>query len=291
MRELFIDKEFKPESMRLVGLISGILDEYLREGYRLTVRQVYYQLVQSNAVPNDRNSYNRVKELISDARLAGYLDWNAIEDRGRKPYEVTTWESPEHIIRAATERFKIDKWEDQPNHVEVMIEKDALSGIFLPVCEKWDVPFHANKGFSSSSALYHLGKKIQACNKHVYIIYAGDHDPSGVQMSQDLLDRLQMFSQSRITVMRIALTMKQIERYNPPPQFAKTQDTRTPAYVSRFGTDKCWELDSLKPRILAEMTEKAIISLMDMDKWQKAVEREDDMKDHLQNIVDSLSEK
>lgn len=293
MREKFTDRSFSDDSMKLIRWADGELSGLQQQGYRVSLRQLYYIGVTQNLYPNTTAAYKNLGKLISEARLAGWIDWDAIEDRGRRPVETQFWESPLDIMVKATEMFKINKWLDQPVHVEVMVEKSALEGIMIPVCREFEVPFHANKGYSSSSALYELGKSLQeravVGRKRVVIIYAGDHDPSGCAMSQDVLERLQLFSQSQITVMRVALNMPQIERYNPPPQFSKESDTRTPAYIARYGTDKCYELDALPPRALAGIVRAAIKHHIDPDKWAKSEARELEMKDQLQTIVDSLT--
>ena len=123
-------------------------------------------------------------------RLAGLLDWNMIEDRGRETVLPAAWTSPAEIVRAAAKQFRVDRWKHQPCHVEVMVEKDALSGILEPVCNELHVRFTANKGYSSSSALYEAGKRIAYArfheNRQVHIFYLGDHDPSGIDMTRDI---------------------------------------------------------------------------------------------------------
>lgn len=294
MKEKFVDKSFSPENMKLLIRIDAMLTDYMSQGYRVSVRQAYYQLVKANVIENSDESYSRLVKLITNARLAGYLDWDAVEDRGRQVVDYQTWESPAQILQQATETFRIDKWADQGKHVEVMAEKAAVEGVLIPVCQEFDVPFHANKGYSSVSALYETGKRLQErrySGKDVVVIYLGDHDPSGIHMSRDVLDRLEMFSQSRLTVLRVALNMPQIERYDPPCQYSKEKDSRTPDYVARFGSYDCWELDSLEPRVMAGILRAAIKAQINPEKWEKAVAREDEMKDQLQSIVEAIAPK
>ena len=49
----------------------------------MTVRQIYYQLVARGHVENTVRSYDNVQALINNARLAGLLDWDSMEDRER----------------------------------------------------------------------------------------------------------------------------------------------------------------------------------------------------------------
>lgn len=153
----FIEHNFNRASLELISTANGILNEYRRMGYRLSLRQLYYQLVARDFIPNSVKSYKRIGGLVSDARLAGLLDWDMIEDRGRETIIPTAWTSPADIVRAAASQFRVDRWQGQPCHVEVMVEKDALSGILEPVCRDLHVRFTANKGYSSSSAMYEAG--------------------------------------------------------------------------------------------------------------------------------------
>lgn len=290
MKEHFLHKRFSKESMKLIDHANSILDDYAGQGYRVSLRQLYYRFVAQNLIENSSSSYQSLGRLISEARLAGYVDWDTIEDRGRRVVAPTYWDGPADILEGSARAFKLNKWENQKKHVEVMVEKQAMEGIFIPVCQEYDVPFHMNKGYSSSSAMYEIGKRLQErsqlAHKDIIIIYAGDHDPSGVAMTDDVLERLQMFSQCDITVLRIALNMKQIERYNPPPQASKETDSRTPAYIERFGTDKCYELDALEPSVLAGVLRASIKAQVDEVQWKKDLARERDIKDDLQSIAD-----
>src|SRR6185369_10539864 len=112
---------------------------YRRQGYRLSLRQLYYQLVARALIENSEKSYKNIGNLVSDARQAGLIDWDMIEDRGRETVSVSHWDSPADIVRSAAYSFRIDKWADQPWHVEVMVEKDALSGVLGPVCRRLDI--------------------------------------------------------------------------------------------------------------------------------------------------------
>lgn len=74
---------FRPESLRLIDIINSVIEEYTAQGYDLTLRQVYYQLVARDYIPNNERSYKNIGNLINDARMAGLIDWLAIQDRTR----------------------------------------------------------------------------------------------------------------------------------------------------------------------------------------------------------------
>jgi hypothetical protein len=276
MREKFIDKTFTTDSEAKIRLVNAILAEYQAEGYDLSLRQLYYQMVARGYIENSQKSYKRMGDLVNNARLAGRVDWDMIADRGRETVSPPHWDSPADIVEAAAQSFAIDKWADQENYVEVMVEKQALEGVLKPVCRNLDIRFTANKGYSSSSTMYEAGKRLMNYalkGKTVWIFYLGDHDPSGIDMTRDVTDRLELFSGEDIEVRRLALNYDQIEDLNPPENPAKETDARYSAYVAQFGHSS-WELDAIEPRSLAEIVTRAVEGLRDQDAWDAQVEQE-----------------
>lgn len=160
MKEAFVKKTFSATSMATISTVNAILEEYRLLGYRLSLRQLYYQLVARAIIENSQRSYKNLGNIVSSARQAGLIDWSMIEDRGRETVIPTHWKNPAEIVQAAAYSFRIDKWEHQPYHIEVMVEKDALSGVLEPVCRELDIGITANKGYSSSSTMYEIGKRF-----------------------------------------------------------------------------------------------------------------------------------
>jgi hypothetical protein len=290
MKEAFIKKRFNNKSVRLINIVNEILDDYAKAGYDLSLRQLYYQLVARNIVPNTEKSYKNIGKLVSDARLAGLVDWSMISDRGRVTIHQPHWDSPGSIIDACAAQFRLDMWEDQPAYAEVMVEKQALEGVLIPVCQDWDVPFSANKGYTSSSAIREASKRYLSKardGKELHVIYLGDHDPSGIDMSRDIDDRFELFTRgSGVRVHRVALNMDQIRTFNPPPNPAKMTDSRANDYVAKFGK-KSWELDAIEPRKLASLVEDAIKGLIDWPEWNDTKERQRAGRDSLSAIANN----
>lgn len=287
MKEKFVDVGFKQDSLDRIKLLNEILAEYEADGYDLTLRQLYYQMVARGHVENTQKSYKRMGELVNNARLAGLIDWRMITDRARETVYPGHWESPAEILDSAAYSFRIDKWENQPVHIEVMVEKQALEGILIPVCRELDVRFTANKGYSSSSMMYGIGKRLERMvdfGKDIVILYLGDHDPSGIDMTRDITERLEMFSAGSIEVKRLALNWEQVEIWTPPENPAKATDSRYDSYVDEFG-ESSWELDAVEPRTLADLVREAVYQVRDEEIWDEAVEKETEMKNILKQYA------
>lgn len=289
MKEAFISKAFKADSLATITTLNGILEEYRRQNFRLSLRQLYYQMVARDYIENSQRSYKNLGNLVSNARQAGLIDWEMIEDRGRDTTIPPHWKTPADIVLAAAHSFRIDKWIDQPYHIEVMVEKDALSGVLEPVCRELDIGITANKGYSSSSTMYEIGKRLydkyEDDGKSICIIYLGDHDPSGIDMTRDVDERLQMYSRvGDIEVVRIALNWDQIERWQPPENPAKETDARFVAYEQQFGSSS-WELDAVEPAQLAQLVRAAVQERRDEALWAEAVTLENTGRDELRAFV------
>ena len=292
--EAFTSWEPKSQNNRLL-LVKAVevIEEYAAQGYRLTLRQAYYQLVARGIIPNSQLWYKRLGEVVSNGRLAGYIDWDAIVDRGRVPVMPADWSSPADILESAAQSYRLDRWLGQACHVEVWCEKDALAGVIEPVCNRYHVRFLANRGYSSSTAMYDGAGRIKEAldgGKYPVVIYLGDHDPSGMDMSRDIADRLRLMTyDSGIEVVRLALNMDQVDEYQPPPNPAKLTDSRSDGYVQLYGLES-WELDALEPQVLDALISGAIDRFLDMAMYEEVVRREDADREAIRAVARSMDE-
>lgn len=272
----------------MIETAISIIDEYEAEGYDLTVRQLYYQFVARDLIPNTLASYCKLASTVNNARLAGLIDWDSITDRTRKMEENSHWEDPGAIIETCANQFRLDTRSTQDKYIEVWVEKDALVGVVERVCREQDVAYLSCRGFASQSAMWRAAQRLieeEDNDKETIIIQLSDHDPSGIDMTRDIQDRLELF-ESNVEVERIALTMAQIEEYGPPPNPAKVTDTRYEAYQERYGDDS-WELDALDPRVIASLIEEAVNRHTDSKERDDRIELEQQYKDRLQELAEN----
>ncbi|GLC89370.1 hypothetical protein [Lysinibacillus piscis] len=273
MKICYKETKFKQESLQLIEKVNIIISEYHAKGYDLTLRQVYYQLVARDVIPNNERSYKNLGTLISNGRMAGLIDWNAIVDRTRNLKSNSHWDSPGGIIKSAAYSYAVDKWADQDCYIEVWVEKDALAGVVGQICQKLDIPYFSCRGYVSQSEMWAASQRLERySHKDIHIIHLGDHDPSGKDMSRDIIDRLNIFEVSPV-FKRIALNMNQIEEFGPPPNPTKLTDSRATNYISEFGYE-CWELDALEPEVITSLIESEVNKHCDLELFQKAKENE-----------------
>lgn len=284
----YIEWSPAPESLSTVQTANEIIEEYLAKGFDLTLRQLYYQFVARDLIPNNMKAYNRIKELMNKARLAGLVDWEAITDRTRNIEKNSHWDNPGEIIRSAAYSFMVDHWEEQGNRVEVWIEKDALKGVIAGICKRLDVPYFSCRGYTSVSEMWRAGNRLlknHRAGQATWVIHLGDHDPSGIDMTRDIQERLELFTGGRVHINRIALNMDQVEDLNLPPNPAKLSDSRAQAYIASYGRDS-WELDALDPQYMSDIIEATVKQLRDPEQYAATKEREAAMKAKLDELAE-----
>lgn len=312
MKQTFTPKSFSDSHQRVIDAANAIIEKYEDEGYDLTLRQLYYQFVAQDLFPdewlvqiapgqmtkNHERNYKKLGGIINDARLAGAVDWGAIVDRTR---QLTEWQH-ERGIASALQRMKsnytLDMWETQPTRVEVWVEKEALAGVVSRVCGQYDVPYFSCRGYTSASSSYEAYKRVASNiyrDQKTLILHFGDHDPSGLDMTRDITDRLATMISSEegsdfddcFEVRRLALNFEQVRVFNPPPSPAKITDSRSGAYIDQFGEDS-WELDALPPNELADLIEDELTKVIDRDEWATRQSKIEADKSRIQTFLETL---
>ena len=289
MKDAFIEKRFNRSSIVIIEQANIIIAEHQAEGYTLTLRQLYYQFVHRKLIQNIQSEYKRIGNIINDGRLAGLIDWDAIEDRMRFLRAIPSYAGPGEFVSSQVHQFAEDLWADQPEYCEVWIEKDALSGIIERPCVRYRVPFFACRGYASQSGLYEAGVRLRGVldeGRKVTVFHLGDHDPSGLDMSRDNDERLNMFTRTLagVQLVRLALSQEQIQAFELPPDPAKLTDSRATAYMSLYG-DTSWELDALPSREIERLVVSAIEGVIDMKKFQQAKRDEDSSRSELRTVA------
>lgn len=267
----------------LFNSILQTLKQYDDMGLKLTNRELYYQLFSKNIIPNATEVYKRICVLLTEARYGGLIDWDAIEDRGRRVNMHAEWDNVEDLIDSAVSSYRLKRWENQHYYVEMYCEKEAGEGKLKPIADKYHIHFGANKGYSGASAMYNMAQRVKEQinnGKEVRILYFGDHDPSGLDMVRDIRDRVTEFlekgeeyTEPNFEVIPIALNMEQIRKYKCPPNPAKITDSRAKEYIKRYGKVS-WEMDSLRPEILISLAENAILEWINLEEYNAMIDRE-----------------
>ena len=291
MKQAFRTQQIRPRRMEQIQQANEILEEYAGQDYRLTLRQLYYQLVARDLIENEVKEYAKLSQTCVIGRMNGLIDWNHIEDRIRQPYLEYAVDSIPEAIEDTIRYYKLHRQKKQRIHIEIWTEKDAVSNILKRVSEYFHVRLMVNRGYSSCSAMYDTAKRLlQATDKYgCTILYVGDHDPSGLDMLRDIEERLTELGVSDFEVIPVALTMKQIKQYDPPPNPAKSTDPRANWYFAKYGKQS-WELDALRPDVLEQIVKEAVLKYLDVDLFNKMLDKEANDKKQLRKLMEKVED-
>ena len=294
MKEFVKDTKFQKKSKERLELIESIVEEYQSKDFTLSVRQIYYQLISRYTDKFDigKGIYTSVVGLVKKGRYAALIDWEMVVDRHREVKKRTHWETLKEFIKDAAHAYHNDYWKYQKTYCEIWVEKKALIDIVWKAAYPYDVSCYPCTGYNSTTGMKDgadrfLEQKRQG--KNCVLFYIGDHDPSGINMTQDIQKRMNEFFNASdlcyeyetfIDIQRIALNIDQIKKYKLPPNWVKVHpnkkkyaDTRAEDYIKEFGTTS-WEVDALKPEVLTELVENAILSNLDQKLFEKAKSEE-----------------
>ncbi len=287
------DINFRGAARATIEQVNLILATAAADGWdSMTLRQIYYQFVRRNWIPNSEREYKRLGRIITDARYAGQVSWAAIEDAGRNSWHAIGQQTEDGAAGTAWANLKLNTWVDQDTYVEVWVEKQALESTIARPCDALRAPYMACKGYLSASEMWRAGRRFEeaiAKGKRPVLLHLGDHDPSGIDMTRDSDVRLAEIARMGVTVRRLALNMDQVEEYDAPPNPAKQTDSRFTGYEAVHG-DESWELDALPQRAIGQIITDALKEYIDWDKWNATLKREQELREPLRRMQERWNE-
>lgn len=286
MKIMYQPKVFRARALKMIERANVLLEDYEQQGIKITLRSLYYRFVANGWLPNKQRAYKRLGKVIGNARLAGKIDWEHLEDRMRSLASLQHFSGAQDALDKLASWYHVDLWAGQQWRPEVWIEKDALSGVVAGVCDENDVPYFCCRGYTSLSEMWRASLRLRRwtdAGQKPYIIHFGDHDPSGIDMSRDIHMRLRKTFLSDCEFERVALNMDQIEKHKPPPNPAKVSDSRYKGYVAAFG-DESWELDALEPKEFRKIIEAQLKVIRDDKPWNAAVKQKEVVRERLKEV-------
>lgn len=261
------------KSLALIDALSLIYAEIhpasVRAGsYQLFIKKLISEMSKANT--------NAVGTLLVYAREQGLIPWEFVVDETRQAERIATWNNPKEIIEVAVRQYRKDYWATQSVRVEVFSEKGTIRGTLAPVLNKYGVTLRVLHDYGSATMLHDIAEETAENDKPLIILYCGDHDPSGLHMSEiDLPRRLKRY-EGRAKIVRVALNDSDVTPNTDLPWFkveSKVKDPRYQWFRKRYGR-RCWEVDALSPVILRERVEAEILARLDIDAWNHAVKIE-----------------
>ena len=270
-----------------------------REYWPLTVRRVHYLLLndpplrhdkKSDSVyMNDKASYKALTNLLIRARLRKDVPMSSIEDTTRPIQDGGGFSTFEEFVAEETERFLIgytrNLMQGQKNHIEIMLEKNALRTVIETVAREYCIPCTTGRGFSSLSPRYDLALRFRQSGKaRLVLLMLTDFDPDGDEIAASFARSLRDdFKIQYIHAVKVALTAEDVQNYDLPSDMdAKVSSPNYQKFLEKYGSTKVVELDAAPVKLLQSKLREAIESVIDVTEFNAQVEQEVQDSAHIQ---------
>lgn len=271
------------QSLELLTQVQEIIDSY---DFALTLRQIYYQLVARQIIPNEQKYYKKLSRLCVAGRDEGILPEEGFADRLREVDKLSSWPDLNEFMQTVKRSYRKDKWQNQDNYIEIWTEKDALRSVLTEITYRYDVALMVARGQLSRTEVYRTAGRYKAqSDKECHLYYCGDFDPSGLSIYDSIKKRIMDFGVS-INFERIALTQEQIEKYQLPSDPAKQSDPNYNKFVSIYGSGMVVELDSLPPDVLRKIIEDCILQNIDEGHLMRILRKEKAERGRLNKFIE-----
>ena len=257
----------KSEMSRLRDAMMSTASEY-----PMTVRHLFYRLVSMGLIEKTEKEYNQtVIRLCGELREAGAIDWWQIVDESRYIQTCETFGNASDALSRWARQYREPLWKGLLQTPIVLVEKDAMAGVFTDLCTEYDAPLLPVKGFCSKTMVHRLAQRClenARDEQQTAFLVFGDHDPSGV-LAPEILERTMLryiFQDERPEAypafyrpcfIRLAINPDQVEEYGLPTRPAKPGNVH--------GTDwegGCVELDAMRPTTLQHLLERHLRSML-----------------------------
>ncbi len=296
-------------TMQFLAKAQAVIMEN-KEYWPLTVRRVHYLLLNDpplrhdkkpdSVYVNDKASYKALTNLLIRARLSNEVPMAAIEDSTRPIQEGGGFSTFEQFVAQETERFlegyTRNLMQGQTNHVEIMLEKNALRTVIESVAGEYCIPCTTGRGFSSLSPRYDLARRFKQSGKsRLVLLMLTDFDPDGDEIAASFARSLRDdFGIAGIHAVKVALTAEDVASYDLPSDMdAKVSSPNYQKFLRKYGSTKVVELDAAPVRLLQSKLREAIESVIDVAEFnaQVAQEAQDSahIKAHRQIVFEAIN--
>jgi hypothetical protein len=280
--------KYRNKTLKIIGQVQKLITKH--RGRKLTLRQIFYQLVAKKIIQNNLHAYKNLSYLIAKARKSGDLPWDVMRNHTRFVIKENSWPNYKDFTKKIEKIYHKSKLANQRNYIEIWIEKDSLREWFEPITKEFDIPLVICRGYPSITTLYEASKRLKEIKKPIYILYFGDFDPSGEDIFRTIKEKLTKdfgISRRKLHIKKVALTLKDIKKYKLPPAPTKATDSRSGKFVKKYGNFAV-ELEALPVKALEQKIKKNIKSLLNWKQFQKDLKKEKQETKKLRKLVEKI---
>lgn len=235
----------------------------------VTLRQLFYRLVSQQMIPNSVSAYKVLSRKTAEARREGTFP--ALIDRTRAIEVSQSFDDPDDALTWLWKIYRRDRTQNQQWSIYLGVEKHGMVVQLEDWFGKYGIPILALGGYSSQTFVDVVTDDVINQHRSSVLLYAGDFDPSGVDIDRDFLDRTNIFDEVR----RVALRSDQLEEYNLPPLPGKEWDARATSFIAQYGELMQVELDALPPEEMRKLYQTALDEFFDYDAYNSIIDEEE----------------
>jgi len=184
-------------------------------------------------------------------------------------------------LQEAADEFRLDRTQGQKFALYIGVEKNALVALLESWFEDRSLPVLPLGGYASEGFESVVRDDEIDDGRPAVLIYAGDFDPSGEDISRDFIRQTDCWAH----VHRIALTRTQVTTYDLPINPGKATDSRAAGFIARHGELMQVELDALPPDTLRTLYEDAINQYWDTSTYEAVLAHEEDERAYLARVA------
>ena len=273
--------------MPFLAAIKRVLAER-EEFLPLSDRAIHYALLNDpplihaskpeSRYANTKQAYKSLTELLTRARLEGYIPMAAIADETRAVSDWNGYTDSRDFMRAEMKSFMDGYWrnlmQSQENHIEIIGEKNTVAPILRPIAGRFCMPMTTGRGFCSLPPRAAMHKRFKNSGKaKLVLLIVSDFDPEGEEIAHSFARSMRDdFGIRQIHPIKVALTKEHVTAFKLIPDAqAKTGSTNYRKFVRKHGTN-VFELEAIPPADLQRLLEQAIDSVIDVDAFNAEVD-------------------
>lgn len=263
-----------------------------QKDWPLSDRRVFYLLlnisgllrndVRKTPFVNNLSCYDDVTNMITRMRLDGSIPFDCIADETRPVVQWNTHGSVGAFVDKELADLFSGYWRDlqqsQPNHIELLVEKNTVATLLHPIAAKYTIPMTSGRGYTSLPPRQEMVERYRKSGREKLVVIAvSDFDPEGQDIPNSfglsLRDDFGL-DVDQLAIVKAALTHEQTQTIRlHEGQLAKEDSSRYKRFVERYG-ERCWELEAIPADTLREIVADTIRRIIDLEAFNHELEKE-----------------
>lgn len=277
----------------MLDAVAHLLENFV-EFLPVTVRFIHYHLLNDpplvhaskpgSTYRNNKDCYKNLVDLIARARLTGDIPFESIDDETRPVTQTSCWRNSAEFFQSELNNFmrgyQRDLMQSQPNHIELLVEKNTAANILKTVALNYCIPMTSGRGFCSLPPRYNIAERFRKSGKEkLVLIMFSDFDPDGDEIAHSFARSLRDdFLIENIVPFKASLISDQVKNLSLPSSSAveaKEKSVNYKRFVQKYGADQtCFELESMTPDQIQSIADEAIRRVIDCELFNREVEQE-----------------